>query len=64
MIRGYNLVPWEKLTLPIEEAKQLLVDHCKHGWTLQAYLYTPRACPQKGNWNEIVDRFKLLPISI
>jgi hypothetical protein len=42
MIRGYNLVPWGKLTLPLEEAKQLFRDHCMYGWTLQAYLYTPR----------------------
>ncbi len=64
MIRRYNLVPWEKLTLPIEEAKQLLRDHCTYGWMLQAYLYTPRSCPQKGDGNEFVDRFKLLPIDI
>ncbi len=63
MIRRYNLVSSEKLTLPIEEAKQLLKNHCTYG-TLQAYLYTPRSCPQKGNWNEFVDRFKLLPIGI
>jgi hypothetical protein len=24
MIRGYNLVPWEKITFPLEEVKQLL----------------------------------------
>jgi hypothetical protein len=60
MIRGYNLVPWEKLTLPLEEAKQLLRDDCMYGWTLHAYSYTPRSC----NWNEFVDRFKLLPIII
>jgi len=47
MIRGYNLVPWEKFTVPIEEAKQLLRGHCKYGWTLHAYLYTPRSCSQK-----------------
>ncbi len=35
-----------------------------YGWTLQAYLYTLRSCSQKGNWNEFVDRFKLLPIGI
>ncbi len=64
MIRWYNLVPWEKLTLPIEEAKQLLKNHCTYGWTLQAYLYTPRSCPQKGYWNEFVDMFKLLLIDI
>jgi len=34
MIRGYNLVLWEKVTLPLEEAKQLLRDHCMYGWTL------------------------------
>ncbi len=28
------------------------------------YIYTPRSCPQKGDWNEFVDRFKLLPIGI
>jgi hypothetical protein len=47
MIRVYNLIPWEKLTLPIEEAKQLLKYHCTYGWTLHAYLYTPRSRPQK-----------------
>jgi hypothetical protein len=47
MLRGYNLVPWEKLTLPIKEAKQLFRDHYTYGWTLQAYLYTPRSCSQK-----------------
>jgi hypothetical protein len=64
MLRGYNLVPWEKITLSIEEAKWLLRDHCIYGWTLQAYLYTRRSCPQKKNWIEFVDRFKLLPIGI
>ncbi len=34
MIRGYNLVPWKKITLPLEEAKQLPKDHCMYGWTL------------------------------
>jgi hypothetical protein len=34
LIRGYNLVPWEILTLPLKEAKQLLRDHCMYGWTL------------------------------
>jgi hypothetical protein len=38
MIGRYNLVLWEKLTLPIEEAKQLLRDHCTYGWKLHAYL--------------------------
>jgi hypothetical protein len=47
MIRGYNLVPWEKLTLPIEEAKQLFINHYVYVWTLHAYLYNPRSCPQK-----------------
>jgi hypothetical protein len=42
----------------------LFGNHYTYGWTLQAYLYTPRPCPQKGDWNEFVDRFKLLPISI
>jgi hypothetical protein len=28
-----------------------------HGWTLEAYLYTPRSCPQKDDWNEFVDRY-------
>jgi hypothetical protein len=45
MIKGYNLVPWERLTLSIEEAKQLLKDHYTYGWTFQAYLYTPGSCP-------------------
>jgi hypothetical protein len=45
MIRMYNLVPWEKLTLPLEEAKQLLGNHCVYRWTLQAYLNTPRSSP-------------------
>jgi hypothetical protein len=63
MIRSYNLVPWEQLTLPIEEAKYLLRHHCTYGWTLHAYLYTPRSCPQKCNWNEFVDRFRFLLIS-
>jgi hypothetical protein len=30
MIKRYNLVPWEKLTLPSEEAKQLFIDHCMY----------------------------------
>jgi hypothetical protein len=47
MIRGYNLVPWEKLTLPLEEAKQLLKDHSMYRWTLYAYLNIRRSCPQK-----------------
>jgi hypothetical protein len=64
MIRGYNLVPWEKPTLPLKEVKQLLVNHCMYGWTLHAYLYTPRSCPQKGDRNKFVDRFKLLPMGI
>jgi hypothetical protein len=64
MLKWYNLVPWEKITLSLEEAKLLFIDHCTYGWTLQAYLYTPRACPQKGNWNEFVDRFRLLSIGI
>jgi len=42
----------------------LLIDHCTYGWTLHACLYTPRSCPQKGDQNEFVDRFKLLLISI
>jgi hypothetical protein len=25
---------------------------------------TPRAYPQKGDWNELVDQFKSLPISV
>jgi hypothetical protein len=41
MIKGYNLVPWERLTLSIEEAKQLLKDHYTYGWTFQAY-YIPQ----------------------
>jgi hypothetical protein len=64
MIRGYNFVPWEKLTLPLEEAKQLLKYHYTYGWTLHAYLYTLRSCPQKGNWNEFMDKVELLLISI
>jgi hypothetical protein len=64
MIRGYNLVPWEKLTLPLEEAKHFLRDHYMYGWTLHAYLYTPRSCSQKGDWNEFVNRFKLLLMGI
>jgi hypothetical protein len=64
MLRGYNLVPWEKITLSIEEAKQLFKDHCMYGWTFHTHLYTPRSCPQKGNWNEFFDRFKLLLIGI
>jgi hypothetical protein len=47
MIIRYNLVPWEKLTLLLEEAKQLLIYHYMHGWTLHAYLYTPRSCYKK-----------------
>jgi hypothetical protein len=31
---------------------------------ITTYLYTLRSCPQKGNWNEFVDRFKLLPMGI
>jgi len=42
----------------------LFKDHCMYGWTLHAYLYTPRSCPQKGNWNEFMDKFKLLPMGI
>jgi hypothetical protein len=53
-----------KLTLPIEEAKRLLRNHYTYGWTLQAYLYTTRSCPQKGDWNEFLDKFKLLLINI
>jgi len=34
----------------------LFRNHCTYGWTLHAYLYTSRSCPQKGNWNEYVDR--------
>jgi hypothetical protein len=33
--------------------------HYKH-----IYIYTPRSCPQKGDWNEFIDTFILLPISI
>jgi hypothetical protein len=29
MIRRYSLIFWEKLILPINEAKQLLKDHCR-----------------------------------
>jgi len=64
MIRGYKLVPWGKKSLLVEEAKQLFRNYYKYGWTLQAYLYTPRPCPQKGNLNEFIDRFKLLLIGI
>jgi hypothetical protein len=45
MIRRYNLVLWEKLILPLEEAKQLFKNHFMYGWTLQAYLNTPRSYP-------------------
>jgi hypothetical protein len=64
MIRRYNLVPWKKLTLPLEEAKQLFKYHYMHGWTLHANLYTPRSCSQKGDWNQFVDRFKVLSMGI
>jgi hypothetical protein len=64
MLMRYNLVPWEKITLPIEEAKQLFKDHYMYGWIFHAYLYTPRSCPQKGDWNEFVDSFNLLLIGI
>jgi len=42
----------------------LLKYHYTYGWTLHAYLYTLRSSPQKGNWNEFIDKVKLLPISI
>ncbi len=46
MLRGYNLVPWENITLPIKDVNQLFMGHNTYGWTFQAYLFTPRACPQ------------------
>jgi hypothetical protein len=55
MLRGYNLVPWKKITLHIEEANQLLKDHYTYGWILQAYLFTPRTCPQTRDWHDFVD---------
>ncbi len=64
MLRGYNLVPWENITLPIKEANQLLKDHYTYGWTLQVYFSAPRTCPQERDWNEFVDGFKLLPICV
>jgi len=47
MLRGYNLVPWGKITLHIKETNQLFKDHCTFGCTLQAYLSTPKAYSQK-----------------
>jgi hypothetical protein len=41
MLKGYNLVPWEKVTLPLEEAKLFFRYHCMYGWTFQSYIYTP-----------------------
>ncbi len=54
MLRGYNLVPWEKITLFIKETNQLFGDHCTFGWTLQAYLFTPKAYSQKWDWCEFI----------
>ncbi len=42
----------------------MLEEYCKYGWTLQAYLYTPRPSQQKSDLNEFIDRFKLLQIGI
>jgi hypothetical protein len=64
MLRRYNLVPWEKITLLIKETNQLLTYHCTFGWTLQAYLFTPKTYSQKWAWCEFIDRFKLLLINV
>lgn len=67
MLRGYNIVPWGKITFLIKETNQfvsLLKDHNTFGWTFQAYLFTPKACSQKWDYNEFIDRFKLLPINV
>jgi hypothetical protein len=64
MLRGYNLVSWEKITLFIKETNQLLKGHCIFEWTLQTYLFTPKACSRKWDWNDFIDRFKLLPINV
>jgi hypothetical protein len=63
MLRGYNLVPWEKITLSIKDANQLF-RVCTYGWKLQAYFFTLKICPQKQNWNEFINKFKLLPIGV
>jgi hypothetical protein len=55
MLRGYNLVPWENITLLIEEANQLFRDHYMYGWTHQAYLFIPKTYPKKEDLNEFVD---------
>jgi len=64
MLKGYNLVPWENITLPIENANQLFRGHCMYGWTFQTHLFIAGACPQKWNWNGFIDKFKLLPIGV
>jgi hypothetical protein len=64
MLRGYNLVPWGKITLLIKETNQLFKDYCTFGCTLRAYLSTPKAYSQKWDRNEFIDKFKLLPINV
>jgi hypothetical protein len=47
MLKRYNLVPWEKVTLPLEEAKLPFRYHCTYGWTLQSIFIYTKIMPTK-----------------
>jgi hypothetical protein len=64
MIRGYNLVPWGK-TYITNRGGKTITQRSLYIWVDIACIFIyPKIMSTKGDWNEFVDGFKLLPISI
>jgi hypothetical protein len=64
MIRGYNLVPWGKTYITNRGGKTIVQRSLYIRVDIVGIFIYPKIMSTKGDWNEFVDRFKLLSISI